>query len=370
MQEWVTEASKKIKTKLEAVAKRNTNTIPYTSTNGMFDDCSNRIGWWTNGFWGGILWQLYHTTHQEFYREIALNLEKKLDENLTDPQCMDHDSGFKWLPTAIANYRETGDWDGYRRGWTAANDLAGRFNPAGKYIRAWNDWGTVKNAGIAIIDCMMNLPLLYWASEQTKDPRYAQIANLHAQTVIKHFVREDGSVIHIGEFDPITGEFLQSRAGQGYCHGSSWTRGQAWGLYGFVLSFLHTRREEYLDCAVKIADYFISHIPESGFIPVDFCQPADITWEDSSAAAIAACGLLELAKAIGDGERSIYHQAALKLLKTLYDERCDWSVNTDAIVTKCTAAYSDANHEFTIIYGDYYFIEAIFKLTGEELFIW
>ena len=303
-----------------------------------------------------------------------MELEKKLDATLMSPEDMDHDSGFRWLLTSGANYRETGSEESFKRTLLAACNMAGRFNPAGDFIRAWNDWGNKEkrgeNAGIAIIDCMMNLPLLYWAAEKTNDPRFYHIAVKHADTVMKHFIREDGSVIHIGEFDPYTGEFLRSVGGQGYAHGSSWTRGQAWAVYGFALSYRHTKKEKYLECARRIADYFISNIPESGLIPVDFCQPESCAFEDSTAAAIAACGMLEIAKSIGGGEENLYHKSALKLLYVLYEKRCDWSLETDAIVQKCTAAYHDNEHEFTIIYGDYFFIEAIWKLTGQELFLW
>lgn len=371
---WILEAERKIKEKLSFVAERSVHKVPYSSKDGVFDDWTNNIAWWTNGFWGGILWQLYHVTKNELYRESAQELEEKLDATLMSPEDMDHDSGFRWLLTSGANFRETGEAKSYQRTLLAACNMAGRFNPAGNFIRAWNDWGNKEkqgeNAGVAIIDCMMNLPLLYWASEQTKDPRFYHIAVRHADTVIKHFIREDGSVIHIGEFDPYTGEFLRSIGGQGYVHGSSWTRGQAWAIYGFALSYRHTKKEKYLDCAQRIADYFISNIPQSGLIPVDFCQPESCTFEDSTAAAIAACGMLEIARSIGGGEENSYHQAALRLLRALYENRCDWSKETDAIVQKCTAAYHDKEHEFTIIYGDYFFIEAIWKLTGQELFLW
>ena len=373
-EDWIKEAAKQIQEKLSYVAKRNAHKVPYTTKNGVFDDCTDNITWWTNGFWGGMMWQLYHVTKDKLYQEIAKELEEKLDRNLMDPEGMDHDSGFKWLLTSVANYRETGNEESHRRALLAACNMAGRFNPAGNYIRAWNDWGNKEkrgeNAGVAIIDCMMNLPLLYWASEQTKDPRFYHIAVRHADTVIKHFLREDGSVIHIGEFDPYTGEFLRSVGGQGYAHGSSWTRGQAWALYGFTLSYLHTKKEKYLECAERIAGYFMKNIPENGLIPVDFCQPKECTWEDSTAAAIASCGLIELAKAVGTKEKSPYYIAAVKMLRALYENRCDWSLETDAIIQKCTAAYHDKEHEFTIIYGDYYFIEAIWKLTEQELFLW
>ena len=371
---WIQEAEAKIRAKMPVVAGRSVHKVPYTSKDGVFDDWTNNISWWTNGFWGGMLWQLYHVTKDGMYLESALELEKKLDATLMSPEDMDHDSGFRWLLTSGANYRETGSEESFKRTLLAACNMAGRFNPAGDFIRAWNDWGNkekrVENAGIAIIDCMMNLPLLYWAAEKTNDPRFYHIAVKHADTVMKHFIREDGSVIHIGEFDPYTGEFLRSVGGQGYAHGSSWTRGQAWAVYGFALSYRHTKKEKYLECARRIADYFISNIPGSGLIPVDFCQPESCAFEDSTAAAIAACGMLEIAKSIGGGEENLYHKSALKLLYALYEKRCDWSLETDAIVQKCTAAYHDKEHEFTIIYGDYFFIEAIWKLTGQELFLW
>lgn len=371
LEQWIYDASDKIKKKMHFVVERNRDNIPYTTINGRYDDRSGEgICWWTNGFWGGMLWQLYNATKDELYKETAIKCETKLDANLMEPMGMDHDSGFKWLPTAVADYHVTGDRRSWKRGMLAADNLAGRFNPAGNYIRAWNEWNEPydgSNAGIAIIDCMMNLPLLYWAYDQIKDPRYLHIAKAHAATVMKNFVREDGSVIHIGEFDPVTGEFIKSRGGQGYKEGSSWTRGQGWAVYGFTLSYIHTKDAEYLEEAEKIASYIISKIPESGLIPVDYDQPSDCTWEDSTASAVTSCGLIELYRITG---KTLYMDTALKLLRTLYEKRCSWSEDTDNIVEKCTAAYHDAEHEFAIIYGDYYFIEAIWKLTGEELFIW
>lgn len=370
-QAWAEEISEKIKKKMEVVAVRSAEKIPYTTENGIFDDWTEKdICWWTNGFWGGMLWQLYYATKQELYKEIAVKNEEKLDRNLLTHQGMDHDSGFKWLTTAVANYRITGDKAAFNRGRLAADNLAGRFNLKGNFIRAWNDAGDGSKAGWAIIDCMMNLPLLYWAYEETKDPRYLHIATAHADTAMQHFIREDGSAKHIVEFDPMTGEYVRSYGGQGYEDGSSWTRGQSWALYGFTLSYGHTKRKEYLECGKKIADYFVGNIPESGLIPVDFCQPADCSLEDSTAAAIAASGLLELANYTEGLDKERYQKAAEALLQALAKERCNWSVETDYILEKCTAAFHDERHEFSIIYGDYFFIEAIFKLTGEALFIW
>ena len=372
-QAWALETLDRVARKLEKVAERSKDKIPYTTVHGVHDDKSGEreIGWWTNGFWGGMMWQMYALTGKEFYKEIAENNEKKLDADLMDYDKLDHDNGFKWLPTAVANYRMTGNKASRNRGLLAASNLAGRYNSAGRFIRAWNNWDLENDrTGWAIIDCMMNLPLLYWASEELKDPRFTQIATSHADTARDCFVRGDGSVNHIVSFDPINGGMIESFGGQGYGVGSSWTRGQSWGLYGFTLSYLHTKDASYLETAQRIANYFMANIPQSGLIPVDFRQPVDVTWEDSTAAVIAACGLIELAKLTEGRQSGLYLNAALKMLTALTEKSFNWNEDEDNLLTKCTAAYHDKKHEFSIIYGDYYFLEALMKLVGRELFIW
>ena len=237
--EWISEVYEKILAKEKKVAQRSRNKIPYTTKDGVFDDRGKtEICWWTNGFWGGMMWQLYYATREPVYLENALATEIKLDANLMNRQGMDHDSGFKWLPTSVAHYHMTGDMASRNRALLAADNLAGRFNPVGRFIRAWNNWDGNEDgsfAGRAIIDCMMNLPLLYWAGDEIHDPKFYHIAKMHADTAARYFIREDGSAKHIVEFDARTGEYLHSVGGQGYGHGSSWTRGQAWAIYGFVL---------------------------------------------------------------------------------------------------------------------------------------
>lgn len=370
---WASVISDKIKNKYPEIVKRNKGKIPYTAVNGRFDDQTDKgmgICWWTNGFYGGMLWQLYHADERQEYRKAAEEIEDKLDAVLMNYCGMDHDSGFRFLLTAVADYRITGKEASKNRGLLAAANLAGRFNVKGNFIRAWNDDGSGQNAGWAIIDCMMNLPLLYWASEVTKDPRFRHIAICHADTVLQYFIREDGSVRHIVEFDAEKGSFVQDFGGQGYEKGSSWTRGQAWALYGFTLSFLHTGDKRYLDAAKKISAYFISNIPDNGLIPVDFCQTEKCGWEDSAAGAIAASGFLLLSRQLSEIEAGEIKGAAIKILKALDEKRCRWDADTDELLEKCTAAFHDKEHEFPIIYGDYYFIEAIFRLTGEEIFVW
>lgn len=379
-QEWVGEALEKVREKMQWVSEKNRDKIPYTTgADGSYDDRSdesrswgmdNGLNWWTNGFWGGIMWLLYQDTGEERYQEIARISERKLEKCFDQYYGLHHDVGFMYLPTAVADYRLTGNEEGRRIGMHAANLLAGRFNPVGKFIRAWNQNEDNDTRGWAIIDCLLNLSLLYWASEESGDPRFRQIAMMHADTVLANFVRPDGSVCHIVEFDPESGRMVKSYGGQGYGEGSSWTRGQGWAVYGFANSYTHTGKKEYLEAARKVADYCIANLPESGIIPVDFKQPPEPAWEDSCAACVIACGLLEVARHVSDSEKEKYENAAVKILRAIAENRADWTENCDAIVQNCTGAYHSPEHHFTMVYADYYFIEGLYKLAGIGRLLW
>ncbi len=364
---WFSDVLERIEKKAFEVTLRNRGIIPYTTVDGRFDDKSESDPfWWTNGFWGGEMWQLHALTGNEVFREEAVLLEEKLDRNLMSAAGLDHDNGFKWLPTSVIRYKKEKCSASLNRGILAAGNLAGRFNIAGNFFRAWNAWDSTDRRGYAIIDCMMNLPLLYWASEQSSDPRFKMMAMAHADTAIKTFVREDGSVNHIVVFDPFTGEVRETLGGQGFGKGSSWARGQGWGLYGFALSAYYTGEKRYLETSRRIADYVLSAMPESCLVPIDYRQPADADLEDSTAAAITASGLIELAEQLGDdGDDYLY--AAIKLLRTLDSRRCSWGTDTDNILNNCAVDYHGSGHNMSIIYGDYFFIEAVMKLAGKAL---
>ena len=189
------------------------------------------------------MWLMYIETGEKEFREAAEISEKQLDRCFEMFYGIHHDVGFMYMPTAVMDHRITGNEESRKRGMHAASLLAGRFNPAGNFIRAWNENYGGDPTGRAIIDCMMNLSLLYWASEERQDPRFRHIAEAHAHTVMKYFVREDGSVCHIVDFDPETGAYISDEGGQGFGKGSSWSRGQAWAMYGFTVSYLHTGKK-------------------------------------------------------------------------------------------------------------------------------
>ena len=364
---WLEDVAARLHTKMTyAVGKaREVDYIPYSTENGQWKPV--HIHWWTNGFWPATMWQMYLATKDDMFRDEAIRTEKMLDVNLEDFEGLSHDVGFMWLIQSGVRYALEGNKDSYARTMKAAQHLACRYNPNG-FIRAWNGEG---RQGWAIVDCMMNLPLLYWASEVTGDPRFRLIAMKHADTAMDVFVRPDGSCNHIIIFDAETGEVLDNPGGQGYESGSSWSRGQAWALYGFTLSYLHTGKQAYLDAAKRVANYFISQITDDYIPRCDFRQPAEPVLKDDTAGTVAAAGLLVLAQQLPELEAVTYYDVAVKMLRAMEKEDINWELNDPALLQRCTSAYHDIpGRHMTMNYADYYFVEAINMLRGQKMLFW
>ncbi len=368
-QKWTEDTWQKLDEKFSRASISAYDKIPYTTVDGVYDDKSDLIMMWTNGFWPGLMWLMYVGTGKEQYRKAAERTEEKLDEVLFGrPWQLCHDVGFMWHISSGINYRLFGGDESKARTIRAAEHLCSRFHIKGNYIGAWNG---AAQAGKSIIDCMMNLPLLYWASEVYGDSRFYDAAAAHADHTMTAHVRPDGSVRHVVTHDTETGEVTGCLGGQGYDENSSWSRGQAWALYGFTLSYLHTGKTEYLDTAKRVAHYFIANVAVDNWLSrVDFRAPGKE--HDTSAGAIAASGLIELSKCVGELERDLYLQAALKLLHALEDTYCDWSHEEEAVLLHGVECYfpEELRAGKTIIYGDYYFVEAIYKLKGFDMLFW
>ena len=372
---WIEETLQKIDNKLGKVAVRSRNKIPYTAENGVHDDMMEKdSAWWTNGFWAGMMWLMYNYTKNEEYRITAENAERMMDKAFEDFDKLHHDVGFMWHIMSGAAYRLTGNKKSRTRNLYSASLLASRYNIDGGFIRAWPNWGDEEHAGWSIIDCLMNIPLLYWASEETNDTRYKKVAMAHADMAMRDHVRADGSVIHIVEHNPDMGEFVTAHTGQGYNEDSTWSRGQAWAIYGFVLSYIHTKKQEYLDVAIKTANYFIANCAATAYLPiVDFRSPTEPVYYDSTAGVCAACGLLEIAKYVPEYESKMYADTAIKILQAIDTKCCDYDENTDALVLMGTERYpleSMKGVHIPIIYGDFFFVEAMLKLRNSKFLIW
>ena len=368
--EWIDDTFAKLDKKLSVTAVKSRDKIPYTTKNGVHNSRTEGkdILWWTNGFWGGLMWLMYAGTGKECYKETAQNAEKIMDGAFRYMDSLHHDVGFMWHIMSGAAYKLTGDKASRNRDLLAAMTLMSRYNVEGDYIRSWNG---KENGGWTIIDCMMNIPQLYWATDEIGDTRFKKIAMRYADMAMRDHVRADGSVNHIVVHDPdVPDTVLETKGGQGYGVGSCWSRGAAWALYGFILSYIHTKEERYLDTAKKVAHYFVTNVMNTGWLPlIDFRAPDEPVYYDSTAGAIAACGLIEIAKNCPEFEKNIYLSAAIKMLKAMEKEWCDWSETEDSILQMGSERYGGGMH-MPIIYGDYFFTEAVLKLKGCDFLPW
>lgn len=366
---WIQTVWNKLDEKLSLTAVKSRYKLPYTTVNGEYDDHGkNDLWWWTNGFWGGLMWLMYIGTKKQDYKITAEQSEKILDAAFADVTKLHHDVGFMWHITAGVNYRLTGNEKSRNKNLLAAMTLASRYNVKGNFIRCWNESHA---AGWSIIDCMMNIPLLYWASEEIGDERFKSIALRQADMTMRDHVRADGSVNHIVMHDLEKADtVLGVKAGQGYSENSCWSRGDAWALYGFTLSYIHVRDQKYLQTAIKVADYFIRETKKSDWLPrLDFCQPEEPKYYDSTAGAIAACGLIELSKFVDEENGARYLNAALSILQAMEKNWCNWSESEDSVLQMGSEQYTKGVH-MPIIYGDYFFAEALLKLKGETFLVW
>jgi unsaturated chondroitin disaccharide hydrolase len=217
---------------------------------------------------------------------------------------------------------------------------------------------------------MMNLPLLFTISQLEQDPRFFLMVRQHARTVLRDFQQPDGSCHHIICYDPMTGEVKATPVGQGYAAGSNWSRGQAWALYGFVLSYMYTGEQAFVDAACRVADYFLSHLPDDLIAPIDFMQPREPAWKDACSTAVAASGLIELSRAVKNAEAAkCYMQSAAAVLKSL-TESADASPDFPAALTLCSSKYHQGSHHTTMVYADYFYVEGLRKLLGETRLFW
>lgn len=362
---WINSLWDKLKNKLEKTAVICRDIIPYTTENGKYvDKAKEEPAYWTNGFFGGLMWLMYNATKNEEFRKTAESQEKILNKAFLNFEDINHDVGFMWGLTAKANYILNGNTASRQTALYAANILAARTNVKAGFIRAWS-W-CEESKKYTIIDSLMNLPLLYWASEEINDPRFKYFALMQADVVMNSHIREDGSVIHIAVHDENTGEVIGTLGGQGYKNGSTWSRGQAWAIYGFTLNYIYSKEIRYLETAKRVADYFVNAVKKSSYkVLTDFNAPEVPVLYDNTAALCSTCGLIELYKITGNKE---YLDTAIKVLKRVVED-CIFDDSDESIVQNCMEKYS-VPIEQHIIYGDFYLCEAILKLKNEGFLIW
>ena len=324
----------------------------------------NDDGGWVGGFWPGQLWiARLHTGSTELgrrARRCATGLEARRTDTST------HDLGFLFSPSWVTAWRVTGDRRWSDGALTAAETLTERYNERGRFLRAWGALDDPHRAGWVIVDTMMNLDLLLFAAERTGRRRYAEIATAHADTTARHLVREDGSTCHVFEFDPTSGRPIRQRTAQGYSATSCWSRGQSWAVYGFTTVFRRTGERRFLEVATRVADHLVRNLTADRVPVWDYRSPyAPHDVKDSSAGAVAACGLLDLAAVTGDAR---YRDTAVEILTAL-EQTCSTagSERAEGVLGRGTSNRPEERGvEVSLPYGDYYYAEALFRLVHPE----
>ncbi len=320
---------------------------------------------WTGGFLPGSLWQVARLDADPYWREMAEYYSNGLRRH--NRLMTTHDIGFLFYPSVVEGYRRNGNAEWKADAIVAADTLAMRFNPRSQVIRSWGHLYGTDRAGWAIIDNMMNLDLLYWASEITGDASYARIATTHAKTTAKYHLRPDGSSFHVVSYDPITGEFQRGFTAQGYNDNSTWSRGEAWGSHGFSSVALWTKDPEMRSTAWKMTDYIRTHLPADKVPYWDYQAPnVPNAMRDTSAAAIYAAGLLKLAQAEPDAARAAACRAEARAVVL---SLCDHFLTPDADYEQgilAQGSVSSGRDECSVSYGDYYFVAALAELLKPQ----
>jgi unsaturated chondroitin disaccharide hydrolase len=319
---------------------------------------------WTSGFWPGILWYVYEYTGDEKWKLKADSSTRVLTP-LAFSRAGDHDLGFQIYNSFGNGYRLTGDSSYKRILLAAADTLVTLFNPKVGTILSWP--GQVKKSGWphnTIIDNMMNLELLFWASKNGGSKSLYDIAVKHAETTMNNHFRADFSSYHVVVYDTISGKKINAVTHQGFADSSMWARGQAWAIYGFTMCYRETNIPAFLDMAQKAADVYLNKLP-ADMIPYWDFSAATIADQprDASAAAITASGLLELSTFGPEKEKGAFYLGkAEAMLKALSSHKFRSGSTNNAFILHSTGHKNIGSEvDASIIYGDYYYLEALIR---------
>ncbi len=339
--------------------------FPYSAAdNGIYPITENVE--WTTGFWTGILWLIYEYTGEESIKEAALKQVDSFLERVEKRIDVDHhDLGFLYTPSCVSCYKLTGNETAKRAALKAADVLMERFREKEGFFQAWGELGKRDNYRL-IIDCMMNIPLLYWASDMTGDSGYRDAATRHFITSCNYVVREDASAYHTFYFDPETGEPLKGVTRQGYSDTSAWARGQAWGIYGIALNYRYTDRKEAFQLYRGMTNYFLNRLPADDVCYWDliFSDGSDQP-KDSSAAAVAVCGMEEMNRCLPETEpnKEVYHRAMHRILRSLIENYAnrEHQPGQAMLLHGVYSWHSGKGVDVGNIWGDYFYTEALVR---------
>ena len=320
---------------------------------------------WCSGFWSGILWMDYGYSHDSIVGRAAEGYTAAL-RSCVYRTVYDHDLGFIIFCSFGKGY-ELNHNALYRQTLLdAADSLATLFRPLAGTILSWPRNVKMFGGHNTIMDNMMNLDLLFWASRHGGNPLLYDIAVTHAKTTMKHHFRPDGGCYHVAVYDTLTGDFIKGVTHQGYADNSTWTRGQGWAVYGYTMVYRYTHEKVFLDFAQKVANYYLSRLPEGDLIPKwDFDDPDPKAPKDASAACVVADALLELQQYVGGQKGQQYREKAVEMLRQLSSPEYFSGKRNDAFLLHSTGHHpADSEIDASIVYADYYYLEALLRLRN------
>jgi unsaturated chondroitin disaccharide hydrolase len=351
-----------------ATAERHPDYFPIYTTDGRWHHDGELWTDWTGGFFAGMMWQFHRRTGSPQWLSRAEHYSKLLEHRQHDRDV--HDLGFIFLSTYLPWYQLTGGSHQHVVLIQAGRTLAKRFKEKGQYLRSF-----VSDESL-FIDIMMNVPIIFYAANETDDDELRRVAIAHCRTTRDRIVRADGSTAHEGLFDTDTGEFLKQTTHQGLRGDSAWARGLAWSLYGYSKVFALTEMPEFLEVSERNAGYWLKHLPDDRVsywdFDADLSQP--LPWgpqKDSSASAIAASGLLDLATQTESAELSQqYRQTALQMLDALCDEEylASRTPGWEGILKHGVYhTAKDLGVDESVMWGEFFFVEALTKVVCGEM---
>ncbi|MDD6214237.1 MAG: glycoside hydrolase family 88 protein [Firmicutes bacterium] len=320
---------------------------------------------WTSGFYEGILWLLYELTGDKDFYNSAKHHSKSFRERLDKGIDLEHhDIGFLYTLSCVADYKLTGDEKQKRTALDAADILMKRYHPEAGFIQAWgemNDPGSYR----FIIDCLMNIPLLFWANEVTDEQRYFDVAYRHMKTTVDNIIRDDYSTYHTFFFDYKTHRPLEGKTAQGYSDDSCWSRGQSWAVYGIALAYHYTKEESLIEIFNNVTEYFIKYLPADSIPYWDLCF-GDGSGEprDTSAAAIAACGIFEMNKYVKNEK---FMKVAEKIMESLSENyTTEKHPESNGFLTDGMYSRKYGDEPECTSWGDYFYLEALMRMKNPD----
>ena len=346
------------------------NTFPKTcSTDYQYTYGANDN--WTAGMYTGSYLMAYQLTGDQQFADIVNEHIDTFVYRVDNRVGMDdHDVGFVFVPSCVGAYKVLGSDKAYNTAVKAVNDYYGTgYSKEGKFIIRAHKWSG-KDGFRTMIDSMMNASLFFWAGDKLGYQDYTDAATNHSLTSADLIVRDDGSTYHHYQFDPDTAQPLYGLTWQGYADESCWSRGQSWGVYGFSIAYSYTENTEFMDTQRAVTYYMLNHLPEDLIPYWDYTFTAGTEPRDTSAAAIAVCGMLDMAQYLPEGseQRIIYESAAAQIMESLIDHYTgDIGVEYDGLIHSVTHAKPQGHAIGECApYADYFYLEALARYLCDD----